>query len=81
MVTVLCYNANRSASWWEIDFDFKYIIFDEGISVGSIFIVGRMELFVTSISSEPGNHPLPNLLLCLSKLSDKQWCLGPTISL
>ena len=31
MFTVLCYNANGSDSWWEIDIDFKYIIFDEGI--------------------------------------------------
>ena len=29
MFTVLCYNANGSASWWEIDIDFKYVIFDE----------------------------------------------------
>ena len=31
MFKVLCYNSNGSASWWEIEIDFKYIIFDEGI--------------------------------------------------
>ena len=27
--TLLCYNSNESASLWEIEIDFKYIIFDE----------------------------------------------------
>ena len=30
----------------------------------SYFNVGRVEVFVPIISSEPGDHPLPNLLLC-----------------
>ena len=34
----------------------------------SIFNVGRMEVFVSSIISEPGDHPLLNLLLCSSKI-------------
>ena len=33
------------------------------LSKRSIFNVGGMEVFVPSISSEPGDHPLPNLLL------------------
>ena len=31
MFTVLCNSDNRIASWWEINSDFKYIIFDEGV--------------------------------------------------
>ena len=30
----------------------------------SIFNFLRVEVFVPSISSEPGDHPLTNLLLC-----------------
>ena len=36
----------------------------EGLSERCIFNVGRVEIFVPSISSEPGYQPLTNLLLC-----------------
>ena len=31
MFKVLCYNANISTPWWEIDIDLKYMIFYEGM--------------------------------------------------
>ena len=36
----------------------------KGLSKRSNFNVGRVEVFVPSISSEPGDHTFPNLLLC-----------------
>ena len=38
----------------------------------SIFNVGRVEIFVPRISSEPSGHPWPNLLLCSSSFIDEQ---------
>ena len=73
MFTVLCYNYNESASWWEIDIDFKYILFDEGMIWDVNFNVGRVEVFVTIISLEPGDRPLPNLLLCSSNFADGKY--------
>ena len=35
--------------------------------------VGRVDVFGTSMSLEPGDHNLLNLLLCSSKVSDKQY--------
>ena len=40
--------------------------FMKGWSERSIFNVGRMEVFLPSISLKPGDYPLPNLLLCSS---------------
>ena len=51
----------------------KTIIFDEGTTWKVDFNVGRVELFVPNTSSEPGNHPLPNLLLCSSNFADEQY--------
>ena len=45
----------------------------KGRSERSIFNVGRVEVFVPSISSEPGNHPLPNLLLCSPNFADEEY--------
>ena len=36
----------------------------KGLSERSNFNVGRVKIFVPSISSEPGDHSLPNLILC-----------------
>ena len=36
------------------------------------FNVGRVEVNVQSMISEPGYHPLPNLLLCLSNFADEK---------
>ena len=41
----------------------------------SIFNFGRVEVFVPIIISEPGDLPLPNLLLCSSKISDEQYLI------
>ena len=49
MFTVLCYNANGSAYWWEIDIDFKYSFLMKGWYERSIFNVVRVEVFVTRI--------------------------------
>ena len=43
------------------------------LSERSIFNVGRMEIFLPIISSEPGDQPLTNLLLCSSNFSDEQY--------
>ena len=58
----------------------------KGLSERSIFKVWRVEVFLTNISSEPGDHHLPNLFLCSSNFVDEQYlsflvCVGPTISL
>ena len=45
----------------------------KGWSERSTFNVGMVEIFVLVISSNPGDHHLPNLLLCSSKFSDKQY--------
>ena len=45
----------------------------KGWSERSIFNVVRAELFLTSVSSEPGDYPLPNLLLCSSNFEDEQY--------
>ena len=42
--------------------DISYLI--KGWSEMSIFNFGRVELFAPTIISEPGDHPLTNLLLC-----------------
>ena len=39
----------------------------------SIFNVVRVEIFVTSISSEPGDHTLQYLLLCSSNFADEHY--------
>ena len=39
----------------------------------SVFNVGRVEVFVPSVISEPGDHPLLILLLRSSKISDEQY--------
>ena len=62
--TGLYNNANRSTSCWEINSDFKYIIFDEWVIWDINFNVGRVEIIVPVISSYPGDHNLPNLLAC-----------------
>ena len=49
----------------------SYLI--KGWSERSIFNIGRVEIFFPSISPEPGDHPLPNLLLGSSKISDEQY--------
>ena len=73
MFTVLFDNANGSASWRKINIPFKYIIFNKGMILEVNFNVGRVEIFVPSIDSEPGDQPLPNLLFCSSKFSDEQY--------
>ena len=45
----------------------------KGWSDRSIFNNERVELFVPSISSEPGDHSLPNLSLCSSNLENEQY--------
>ena len=69
MFIVLCYNTNRSTSWWEINMDFKHIIFYKGMIWEVNFNVGKLEVFLPSMSSEPGEHLLTNILLCSSKIS------------
>ena len=66
MFTLLYNNTERSSSWWKINSDFKYIIFDEGMVWEIDFNVGRVERIFIFISSEPSKHPLLNLLLCSS---------------
>ena len=44
----------------------------KGLYDRSFFNVGRVEIFVPSISSEPGDHPLPNLFLCSSNFTYEQ---------
>ena len=39
----------------------------------SICNVVRVEIFFPKICSEPGDHPMPNLLLCSSNISDEQF--------
>ena len=63
MLTVSENDANRWTSWWKSYINFKYIIFDEEVVLEIIFNVGRVEMFVTVILSEPGDHNFPNLLL------------------
>ena len=65
--------TNRSTSWWEINIDFKYIIFDGGMIWYVNYNFLRVEVFVPIKSSEPGDHPLPNLLVSLSNFADKQY--------
>ena len=73
MFAVMCYNSNGSASWWKIYIDFKYIIFAKGMISEINFNVGRVEIFVPSISSEPGDHTLPYLWLCSSNFADEKY--------
>ena len=73
MFTALCGNYNGISSWWNINTAFKYIIFDKGFYERSNFNVVRVEIFVPIISSETGDQPLPNLLLCSSNFSDEQY--------
>ena len=47
----------------------------KGLSEGSIFNAGRVDIFVPSIRSEPGDHPLQNLLLYSSNFADKQYLI------
>ena len=48
--------------------DISYLI--KVWSERSIFNVGRVEIIVPSISSEPGDQPFPNILFCSSNFSD-----------
>ena len=73
MFTLFCDNYNGSAYWCKFNIAFKYIIFDKGIILEVNFNVGRMEIFVPIISSDPGDQTLPNLLLCSSEFSDEQY--------
>ena len=41
----------------------------------SIFNVERVELFLTSISLEPGDHLFQNLLLCSSTFADEKYLI------
>ena len=43
---------------------FNVLSLMKGLSERSIFNTIRVEVFLAKISSEPGDHPLPNLLLC-----------------
>ena len=45
----------------------------QGWSERSVFNVRRVEVFVPSISPEPGDHLLSNLLLCSSNFADEQY--------
>ena len=45
----------------------------KGLSKRSIFNAVRIEIFVPSITSEPGDHPLTNLLFFSSYFEDKQY--------
>ena len=47
----------------------------KGWSYRSIFNVGRVDRFLPSTSSEPGDYLLPNLLLCSSYFSDEQYLI------
>ena len=47
--------------------------FMKGWSDRSILNVVRVEVFVTSTSSEPGDHTLPKLLLCPSNFANEQY--------
>ena len=69
MFTLLYYDNNRSTSLWEINVDVKYIMSDEGWYERSIFNVVMTEVFMKSISAEPGDHYLPNALLWSSNVS------------
>ena len=86
MLTVLCDNNNGIYPCCKINIPFKYISFlIKRWSERSIFNGGRVEIFVPSIFSEPGDQPLPNLLLFSSIFQMKiiwvSWCVGTTISL
>ena len=41
----------------------------------SLFSVGRVEIFVPLINSEPGDYPLTNLLLYSSTFSDEKYLI------
>ena len=44
--------------------NFGCIIFDVGKGPEIVFNIGMVEIFVPVISSEPGGHHFPKLLLC-----------------
>ena len=73
MFTLLCTDSNSSNYWWKINSDFKCIIFNEGLIWKINFNVGRVGIFVPVISSEPGDHNLPNILLYSSTFSYEQY--------
>ena len=43
----------------------------KGWSERSVFSVEGAEIFVPVINAEPGDHPLPDLLLCSSNMVDE----------
>ena len=45
----------------------------KGLYERSIFSVGREEIFLPFINADPGDHTLPNLLLCSSNFTDEQY--------
>ena len=45
----------------------------KGLSERKMFYAGRVELFDPSISSEPVDQPLTNLLFCSSNFADKNY--------
>ena len=47
--------------------------FIKGLSDSLIFNVVRVDIFFPIISSETGDHPFPNLLLCSSNFSDEKY--------
>ena len=59
--------------WWKMNISLKYIIFDKGMIWEVNFNVERLEMFVPSIISEPGDQPLPNLLLCSPNFSYEKY--------
>ena len=73
MFTVFYNNNNGDTYWWVINIDFKYIIIDEEVIQYFNFNVGRVEIFLPVIISEPGYHSLPNLLLCSSNFADEKY--------
>ena len=73
MFKVLCNNSNRITSWWEINRDFKYIIFNSGVIRDINFNVERVEIFVTVTSSDTGTYPFPNLLFFQLNFADEQY--------
>ena len=47
--------------------------FMKGLYYRYVFNVGRVIKFEPVMSSEPGDHHFPNLLLCLSNFTDGQY--------
>ena len=71
--TVLYVDANIKASWWKVTITSKISYLIKGWYERSFLIFGRVEVFVPIISSNPGDQPFPNLLLCSSKILDEHY--------